>query len=151
MRFASLLEERWAMKAAGWNPELSRKYKTYRAVWKPKKIWEDEINDFLRPERNEDEISNVERNKNEWIKTAKEQEGWKKMENKFVNAAAAPPGTGHQRRRRTVDCVWHLTWIWCSRWEMPHSWCNATTILNFVKDCQRHEVVKNFARDCQQT
>ena len=29
--------------------------------------------------------------------------------------------------------------------------CNATTILNFVKDCQRHDVVKNFARDHQQT
>ena len=91
MRIASLPEERWVMKAAGWNPELSTKYKTYRAVGRPKKRWEDEINDFLRLERTEDEISNVERNKNEWIKTAK--------------AAAAPPGAGHQRRRRTVDCV----------------------------------------------
>ena len=78
MRIASLPEDRWVMKAVGWNPELSMKYKTYRAVGRPKR-WEDEINDFLRPERTEDEISNVERN-NEWIKTAKDQEGWKKME-----------------------------------------------------------------------
>ena len=41
-------------------------------------------NDFLRQERTEDEISNVERNNKERIKTAKDQEGWKKMENKFA-------------------------------------------------------------------
>ena len=105
MRVASLLEERWVMKAAGWNPELSTKYKTCRAVGRPKKRFQDEINDFLRPERTEDEISNVERNKNEWIQTAKDQGAWNKMENKIAFAAAAPPGTGHQRGRRTVDCV----------------------------------------------
>ena len=60
MRIAFLLEERWVMKAAGWNPELSTKYKKYRAVGRPKKRWEDEINDFLRLERTEDETSNVE-------------------------------------------------------------------------------------------
>ena len=71
-RIASLPEERWVMKAAGWKPT--------ELLGRPKKRWEDEINDFLRPERTEDEISNVERNNNEWIKTAKDQEGWKKME-----------------------------------------------------------------------
>ena len=50
------------MKAAGWNPELSMKYKTYRAVGRPKKRWEYEIKNFLRPERTEDEMNNVERN-----------------------------------------------------------------------------------------
>ena len=37
--------------------------------------------------------------------TAKDQEGWKKMENKFAMAAAAALGTRHQRRRRTVGCA----------------------------------------------
>ena len=41
------------MKAAGWNPELSTKYKTYRDVGRPKKRWEGEVDDFLRPERAE--------------------------------------------------------------------------------------------------
>ena len=49
-----------------------------------------EINDFLRPERNENERSKVARNNNEWIKTAKDKEDWKNMENKFAMAAAAP-------------------------------------------------------------
>ena len=48
MRIASLPEERWVAKAAGLNPELSMKYKTYRAVGRPINRWEDEINDFLR-------------------------------------------------------------------------------------------------------
>ena len=88
------------MNAARWNPELSTKNKTYRAVGRPKKRWEDEVDDCLRPERTEDEIRNVERNNNEWIKTAKDQEGWKKMENKFAIGSSTL-----QRRRRTVDCV----------------------------------------------
>ena len=28
MRIASLPDERWVVKAAGWNPELNKKYKT---------------------------------------------------------------------------------------------------------------------------
>ena len=39
------------------------KYRTYRAVGRPRKRWEDEIKDFLRSERIENAISNVERNK----------------------------------------------------------------------------------------
>ena len=58
MRIASLPEERWVRKAAEWNPDLSTEYKTYRAVERSKKRWEDEVNDFLRPERTEDETSN---------------------------------------------------------------------------------------------
>ena len=47
--------------------------------------------------KTEDEMSIVGRTNNEWIKTGKDQESWKKMENKFAIAAAAPPGTGHRR------------------------------------------------------
>ena len=63
MRIASLPEVIWIRKAAEWNPNFSTKYKTHKAVGRPKKRWEDEINDFLRLERTADETSNVERNK----------------------------------------------------------------------------------------
>ena len=33
------------VKAAEWNPELSSKYKTYRAMGGPRRRWEDDIND----------------------------------------------------------------------------------------------------------
>ena len=42
MRIASLPKERWVRKAAEWNPGLSTKIKTCRAVERPKKRWEDE-------------------------------------------------------------------------------------------------------------
>ena len=40
--------ERWLMKAAEWNPELSSKYRTNRAIGRPRKRWEDDINEFLK-------------------------------------------------------------------------------------------------------
>ena len=30
--------------------KMGRKYKTYRAIGRPKRIWEEEINEFLKPE-----------------------------------------------------------------------------------------------------
>ena len=54
MRIASLPDQRWAKKAATWNPGLSTKHQTNRPVGRPKKRWEDKINDFLKPEETED-------------------------------------------------------------------------------------------------
>ena len=108
MRTAAMPTERWARKAAEWNPGLSTKYKTCRAVGRPKKRWEDEINDFLRMEGIEEATCNDERNNDEWIKTAKDQKGWKKMESMFARTAAAAPDTWCQRRRRTGGSVRHL-------------------------------------------
>ena len=36
------------MKAAEWNPELSSKYRTNRAIGRRRKRWEDDINEFLK-------------------------------------------------------------------------------------------------------
>ena len=46
------------------------KYKTCRAVGRPRKSWEDEINDFLRSARIENATKTIERNNDGWIKTA---------------------------------------------------------------------------------
>ena len=53
MRIALLLDGRCVVKAAKWNPELSTKYKTYRAVGRPERRWEDEFNKFLELEETE--------------------------------------------------------------------------------------------------
>ena len=53
MRTPSLPRERWARKAAEWIPCLSSQIKTNRAVGRPQKRWEDEINDFFKPEGTE--------------------------------------------------------------------------------------------------
>ena len=46
------------MNAAEWNPGLSTKHQTNRTVGRPKERWEDEINDFLKPEETEETKGN---------------------------------------------------------------------------------------------
>ena len=59
------------VKAAEWNPELSSRYKTYRAIGRARRRWEDDINEFLKLEENETENSTESDNKS-WIKAAKD-------------------------------------------------------------------------------
>ena len=70
MRIASLPDERWAKKAEKWNPGFSTKHHTNRPVGRPKKRWEDEINDFLKPEETEETKGNEIKN-DTWVKVAK--------------------------------------------------------------------------------
>ena len=46
LRTATSPSERWLMKAER-NPELSSKYRTNRAIGRPRKIWEDDIDEIL--------------------------------------------------------------------------------------------------------
>ena len=48
LRIATSPSERWLKKAAEWNLELSSRYGTNRAIGRPRKRWEDDINDFLK-------------------------------------------------------------------------------------------------------
>ena len=41
LRIATSPSERWLKKAAEWNPELSSRYRTNRAIGRPRKRWED--------------------------------------------------------------------------------------------------------------
>ena len=55
LRKAPLPSERWIVKAAEWNLQLSSRYKTYRTIWRPRRRWEDDINEFLKLKENETE------------------------------------------------------------------------------------------------
>ena len=48
LRIARSPSERWMVRAAEWNTELSSRYKTYRAIGRPRRRWEDDINEFLK-------------------------------------------------------------------------------------------------------
>ena len=50
LRIATSPSDRWLRKAADWNPELSTRYRTNRAIGRARKIWEDDINEFLQQE-----------------------------------------------------------------------------------------------------
>ena len=83
LRIVSLPSERWIVKAAEWNPELSSRYKTYRAIGRPRRRWEDDINEFLKLEETETEISTESDNNcnKSWIKAAKDHGRWTLLEN----------------------------------------------------------------------
>ena len=76
MHWTNSPSERWLKNAAELSPDLSSRYKTQRATGRPRKIWEDDINDFLKQIREEKENENpIERsnqtNKN-WNNIAKD-------------------------------------------------------------------------------
>ena len=75
------------MKAAEWNPELSTKYSTNRAIGRPRKRWEDDINEVLKIV--EDETENFTESSSQinktWINTAKDRGGWTLLEEHINN------------------------------------------------------------------
>ena len=90
MRIASLPDKPWTKKTAKWNPGLVPKHQTNRPVGRPKKRWEDEINEFLKPEETEETKGNETKNNDTWIKVAKKKtERWKAMESECATTAAA--------------------------------------------------------------
>ena len=58
-RIATSPSERWLKKTVEWSPDLSSRYKTNRAIGRPRKRWEDDINDFLKQVLEEKENENL--------------------------------------------------------------------------------------------
>ena len=77
--------ERWLIKAAEWNPELSSQFRTNRSIGRPRKRWEDDINEFLK--QVEDETENLTESSNQinknWINTAKDCGRWTLLEGNY--------------------------------------------------------------------
>ena len=103
LRIATSPSERWLVKAAEWNPELSSKYRTNRAIGRPRRRWEDNINEFLKLEENETENS-IERNKQfnkSWINAAKDSGRWTLLEEKYTMTAEERYESNARARRNT--------------------------------------------------
>ena len=88
LRIATSPSERWLKKAAEWNPDLSSRYKTNRAIGRPRKRWEDDINDFLKQVLEEKENENPfersnQTNKN-WINIAEDWRRWALLEETYT-------------------------------------------------------------------
>ena len=86
MRIATSPIERWLIKAAEWNPEFSSKYRTNRAIGRPRKRWEGDINEFLK--QVEEETENLTESSNQinktWINTAKDRGRWAPLEENYT-------------------------------------------------------------------
>ena len=80
--------ERWLKKAAEWNPDLSSRHKTNRAIGRPRKRWEDDINDFLKQvleeKENEEPIERRIQTNNNWNNIAKDWRRWALLEGKYT-------------------------------------------------------------------
>ena len=108
MRIATSQKERWLIKAAEWNPELSSKYRTNRSIGRPRKRWEDDINEFLK--QIEDETENMTESSNHinknWINTAKDCGRWTLLEENYIkNSVTRTRRNSHNRPARCVNGV----------------------------------------------
>ena len=65
--------DKMVKKTAKWNPGLSVGCKASRAVGRPRKRWEDDINEFLKPEETEETKGNGLKNNDTWIRVATDQ------------------------------------------------------------------------------
>ena len=74
LRIETSPSDRWLRNAAEWNPELSSRYRTNRAIGRPRKRWEDDINEFLKQEFEETDnpIENSNQTNKTWINIAKD-------------------------------------------------------------------------------
>ena len=103
LRIASLPSGRWLVKAAEWNLELSSKYRTHRAIGRPRRRWEDDINEFLKLEENETEnsVDNDNKNHKSWIKAAKDGGRWILLENDYTMTAEERSENNARHRRNS--------------------------------------------------
>ena len=86
LRIATSPSERWLNKAAEWNPELSSRYRTNRAIGRPRKRGEDDINEFLKQEfeENENPIESSNQTNKTSINIAKDRRRWALLEETYT-------------------------------------------------------------------
>ena len=86
LRIATSPSDRWLRKAADWNPELSTRYRTNTAIGRPRRRWEDDINEFLKLELEdtEDPIESNSQTNKTWINIAKDRGKWALLEEAYT-------------------------------------------------------------------
>ena len=86
LRIATSPSERWLKKAAEWNPDLSSRKRTNRAIGRPRKRWEDDINEFLKQEfeEKENKIEGSNQTNKNWINIAKDWRRWALLEGNYT-------------------------------------------------------------------
>ena len=91
------------MKAAEWNPEVSSEYKTHRAIGRPRRRWEVDINEFHKLEENETENSTESDNRynKSLIKSAKDRGRWTPLENDYTMTAEERSESNARHRRNS--------------------------------------------------
>ena len=87
LRIASHSEARWTKKKSEKrNLGLSIETKTSR-VGRPKKSWEDDINQVAKPDDSEATRGSELKNNDAWLKAAEDQKRWKETEKYYIKSS----------------------------------------------------------------
>ena len=82
-RIVSLLEKRWTRRVFDWHPGLDTSIRTRRQVGRPKRRWEDDLNEFMKTEEGQERNKFDLMNNNGWMNEIKDHKTWKENEEKF--------------------------------------------------------------------
>ena len=141
MRIATSQKERWLIKAAEWNPELSTKYRTNRSVGRPRKRWEDDVNEFLKQMKDEtDNLTESSKQSNEtWI-TATDRGRWALLEENYTMTSEERHENNARKRRNFSKQISEV----CQRCEAERRRSGQHHIIQSVKKIKKRANMKVF-------
>ena len=82
-RIVTLPEKRWNRKIFDWHPGLDTNIRLGRQVGRPKRRWEDDLNEFTKTEEGDERNKKDLMNNNGWMIEIKNYEKWEENEEKF--------------------------------------------------------------------
>ena len=83
-RIVFLNDKRWNKRVFDWHPGLDTNIRAGRQIGRPKRRWEDDLNDFLKMEGSQERTKNDLMNNNSWMAEAKKYKEWKDKEESFA-------------------------------------------------------------------
>ena len=82
-RIITLPQSRWNKRVFQWQPGLDPTLRTKRSVGRPKRRWEDDLNEFTKTEEGHDKAQYEFKNSNSWMNEIKDYQKWKESEEWF--------------------------------------------------------------------
>ena len=108
-RIPSLPKERWTNKKFDWHPGLDNTIKTRRLVGRPKRRWEDDINEFTRPEEVKEGNRHDLMNNINWMTEGKNNKKWNGKDERFIKNQQQTHWTDVQNRSSECFVLAHPT------------------------------------------
>ena len=88
-RIVFLSDKRWNKRVFDLHPGLDRSIRAGRQIGRPKRRWEDDLNDFLKMEGSQERTKSDLMNNNSWMAEAKKYKEWKDKEESFAKNLVA--------------------------------------------------------------
>ena len=82
-RIITLPTKRCNRRVFNWHPGLDNSIKARRQVERPKRRWEDDLNEFMKTEEGHEKERYDLKNNNSWMKEIEDYKKWKENEEKF--------------------------------------------------------------------